>query len=142
MGLPIFLKGGSNLNGYEKKSEVITFRKKVLLPGANVTMKERIKGKATVENVSVTFYQGQKQAVIVRPYIMKHGDVAVELFTYPEGGDKFVFGENETVKGDVRMQVDNDEYVYVYAENTSGVDTFSVVVDVAVDYYGGMDRVV
>jgi hypothetical protein len=134
-------KEGNNLDLNTNKKEVIVFRYD-LAPGLEVNLQERVKAKGTIESVRVRFYKGQQLALKVNPYVEHTLQRNENLVTYSENSKQELSGDDDSSEYPSVVTVDVDDYIKVWAKNTDGVNTYTIVVDVVLDYYGGADRVV
>jgi hypothetical protein len=120
--------------------ETISFRQTVAA-ATTITLKERIKAPCTIESVRVRFYRGQQLALQVIPYILHKGNRRENVITFAEGARPYLSGDDDYFIYDVVFTADYDDYIYVQAINTDATNAYDVIVDVSVDYYAGMDRV-
>jgi hypothetical protein len=129
-------------NKYDtNKKEVISFRK-VISPLEVITIKERIKAPGTVEELRVRFYRGQQLALEVLPYIEHKGRQIEELITFAEGTEGVLQGDDDYFVFPVVASVDYDDYIKVRVVNKDTTYSYTLSVDVVIDYYGGHRRVV
>ena len=129
------------MSKYLNKMEVMTFRK-VIPPNSSDVMQERVKGDGTVEGVRVRFYQGQQKALKVMPFIEHKGAQIENLVTYPATGDNFLSGDDDKLDLPCVISVDANDFIKIRAENTDPTNSYTLAVDVFIDYYGGKDRVI
>jgi hypothetical protein len=135
-------EGVEGLDLSTNKKEVIVFRHD-LAPGAKVTLSERVKGKGTIESVRVRFYKGQQLALEVNPYAKHTRNRKEDLLTYASnGGKKVLAGDDDQNEYPSVVTVDIDDEVCVDAYNSDATYTYTVAVDVVIDYYAGNNRVV
>lgn len=125
----------------DNKVEVVSFRK-VIAPSTEQTFVERIKSPGTIEQARVRFYPGQQKALQVQPYVIHKGQLREDLLTYSEGTDKYLSGDDDTFEFPCVVTVDYDDELHVYAKNTDATYSYTLVIDVVVDYYAGGNRVV
>jgi hypothetical protein len=136
---PHFYKGGKKMLHGQGKKEVVIFRYD-LPAGKKVTLKERIKADCTLTEVRVRFYAGQEGSLHVRPYIMHKNQRPEEIFTFVDGGNNFLSGEDDSaVPYPVSVSAEYDDELVVEAENTSTF-VYTVFVDMIVDYDNGQYR--
>ena len=115
------------------KSEVVSFRKKVLA-GENVILKERVKSDGSVSEVRVRFYPGSELSLQVKPFVKHKGSRDEDFFTYAEGTDQFLSGDNDSFVFPVTVGVQYDDEICVYVNNT-GAYEYSLVVDILLQYF-------
>jgi hypothetical protein len=136
LGMPTLLRGDS------VKKEIITFRE--VIPAntlQTLEFKERIKANGTIETVKVRFYKGQQKALEVYPFVRHKGNKDESLITY-SGSTSHLSGDDDYFIYDVVVPVENDDQMMIHVKNIDPTYAYTMVVDVAVDYYGGKDRVV
>lgn len=118
------------------KQEVIAF-KKTIAPNTVETIKERVKADGFISSVSIRFYPGAENDLQVKPYIKHKGTHAIEdFFTYPEGTQKFISGDNDYFEYNVSLQVMYDDEIEVWVENKSTNYAYTLSVDVEINYTG------
>ena len=121
--------------------EAIKFRAD-LAAGVSVTLKERLKGNCTIEELRTRFYAGQEGTLHIRPCLWQTGrGVLVDLVTYPSGTLKYLAGEDDREVYKVTMDALLDDEVWLICENV-GDYTYTVNCDVIIDYFAGTNRVV
>lgn len=120
------------------KREVISFRKSIAA-GASDIIRERVKSPGTLEEVRVRFNPGQGNTLRVRPVVEHKGNRIEDLVTYPGGTNQFLSGDDDYFILPCSITVDNDDFVEVIANNT-GAFTYTIVVDVVIDYLYGQER--
>lgn len=122
----------------KNKVDVISFTKKIPKGTKNLILSERIKDNGTVIAVNVRFYPGQQLSLQVRPYIEPKGTKGiVDLLTYPDGTEQFLFGDDDRRSFTNGLAVKYDDYVKVMVTNTSDTYDYTLVCDVTVAYHGG-----
>lgn len=122
-----------------EKKEVICIRKSIP-SNTSLVIKERIKGDGTVEGIRLKFYVGQEKKLRVMPKILQTGDVLFDLATYPEGTDRFLSGDDDLVEIPCIISVGYDDELQIHVENTDAANSYSLVCDVFIDYFGGKSR--
>jgi len=117
---------------------------RVIAPDEVITLRERIKGDGTIEQMKVRFFQGQQKSLLVRPYVRHKGNKIEDLITYPEGTNQFLSGENDYLEFDLVVPVENDDELCIWVSNVDAdhLDPYTLHVSVMVDYFGGTSRVV
>lgn len=121
------------------KKEVMSFRK-ALDPFEKIKLSELVKNNGTIEMIKMKFYQGQQLALKVTPQLEKHGEYPVQLLSYANDTDQFITGDDDYFVFDVNIPCSYDDKVVIFAENQADFKV-NVVVDVTVDYLGGIKRV-
>lgn len=120
--------------------ESVSFRKSVAASEED-RLHERIKGAGTIEGIRVRFYSGQQLDLRVHVYVVHKGGLTESLITYNAGADQYLSGDDEVVQIDCVVSVENDDELWVWYQNADAVNSYNLVVDVAIDYYGGNQRV-
>jgi hypothetical protein len=115
---------------------------KTVPKGKSVEIKERIKADGTIEKVSIKFYQGQQLGLHVMPEVIHKGELRESLITYPSDAAQYLSGDNDYNNYAVVIPVRYDDYIRVYAENIDATYDYTLNIDIEIDYYGGVDRVV
>lgn len=115
------------------KSEVVSFRTK-LAAGQSITLKERVKADGQLTEIRVRFYPGNQLALKVKPYVKHKGNKDEDVFTYAAGTDSLLAGDDDYFVFPVTVDVENDDEVVVFAQNTETTFTYSVVVDMVLQY--------
>jgi hypothetical protein len=113
------------------KAENISFRK-VIQPLESGMLKERVKANGVIRQVSIRFYSGQEKSLRVRPFVLHKASRAEDFFTYVEGTDVFMSGDNDVFNFPITLDVEYDDQIAVSYENTSSAYPYSLVVDVQV----------
>lgn len=116
------------------KREVIAIRKNVS-PLQKFEVKERVKYNGSIEQIQVRFYAGQENELRVRPYVRHKGAKNETFFTYPEGTDPFLSGEDDVLRYPLALEIEYDDEIVVYVENISNTYDYTLVVDIVVTYY-------
>lgn len=116
------------------KTEVLSFRKDIA-PNTSLTLKERVKADGSVSKIFVRFYPGVEKSLQVRPYILHKGNRAEDVITYVEGTDNYLSGDSDSFEYPVTVDVKYDDEIVVYVNNTDLANTYSLVVDVKVDFH-------
>lgn len=120
------------------KREVISFRKSIAA-GASDIIRERVKSNGTLEEVRVRFNPGQANTLRIRPVVEHKNNRMEDLVTYPAGTNQFLSGDDDYLILPCSITVENDDFVEVIANNTGGF-TYTIVVDIVVDYLFGTER--
>lgn len=129
-------------HGDLNKKEVISFRAAVAPNTTNTIFREQVKADGTVEKVSVRFYPGQQMSLHVFPFISHKGDQTESLVTYPKNTNNYLAGDDDYLVFDMVATVEYLDWIEVMVSNVDPANTYTLVVDVVVDYYGGKQRVV
>jgi hypothetical protein len=127
----------SKVRGEDMKTEVIAFRKDIA-PNTTDVLHERVKHDGRVKEIRVRFYRGVEQSLKVRPFIEHKGNRIEEVFTYPNTAKPFLDGEDDYFLFPVTVDVEYDDYIKVWGQNTDATYTYTLVCDVVVEYEGGM----
>jgi hypothetical protein len=121
--------------------EVKSFRKD-LGAGDSIILKSRILDDGTIEGVRAKFYPGQEGCLQLRPCLWQTGrNVLVDLITYADGTNQYISGEDDYFDYQVTQACLKDDEIWILAKNT-GDYTYTIVVDVVIDYFAGDARVV
>jgi hypothetical protein len=123
----------------DMKESIVTRRS--VAAGEVGTVRERLKADGTVEEVRVRFYPGQEGALQVTPYVLHKGERREDLLTYPEGVNRFLSGDDDYVIFPLSISFEYDDEIRIDYKNTSTF-TYTLAIDVIVDYLGGQNRVV
>lgn len=116
------------------KKEVIAIRRNVA-PLEKVLVKERVKYNGNIERVEVRFYAGQENELTILPYVRHKGGKIETFFTFPEGTDPFLSGEDDQLSFPTTIEIELDDEIHVSAINKSSVYDYTMVVDIIVTYY-------
>lgn len=114
------------------KKEVVVFRKDVS-GGETIILDERIKSNGRIVEVRVRFYDGSEGSFHVRPYVLHKGSLQENVVSYPDQGEQFISGNDDYFNFPVSVDVENDDQLKVWAENTSTF-LYTLVVDVVLVY--------
>lgn len=129
----ILYKGvGSLVN----QKEIVKFVKDIE-PGEQMTIKERLKMNGMIEHVSIRFYAGVERALKVRPYIQHHSEKLQDMFTFAQGMENTISGDDDLFEYDVAIEIFNDDELCIWVHNTDLNYPYTLVCDVAVNYYVG-----
>jgi|NOAtaT_6_FD_contig_51_4904121_length_1487_multi_3_in_0_out_0_3 hypothetical protein len=120
------------------KREVISFRKSIAAGGSDI-IRERVKSNGTLEELRVRFNPGQANTLRIRPVVEHKNNRLEDLVTYPAGTNQFLSGDDDYLILPCAITVENDDFVEVIANNT-GAFTYTIVVDIVVDYLFGTER--
>jgi hypothetical protein len=123
------LIGGANV-----KKEVIAVRK-AISPLEVGTVKERVKYDGFIERINVRFYAGQESELKVMPLVMHKGGKTETFFTYPEGTEPTLSGEDDRFEYPLSIDIEYDDEIQIRYENRSSLYEYTLVVDVIVSYY-------
>ena len=122
------------------KKEIVAFRK-TIPAGEREKIEERIKGDGTVENLNIKFYIGQELYLKVMPYIRHIGNKIQYMVTVAGEDNNWLTGDDDDFNFNICIPVSNDDILVVEYDNTSSYD-YNLVVNIAIDYYGGKNRVI
>lgn len=117
------------------KAEVLAIRKEVAA-GAQGELVERIKDDGRISEVRARFYAGQERALRVKPYILHKAQRVEDIFTYVEGSETFLSGDDDTFTFPVSVSVQYDDEIRVWYENTSAFQ-YTLVLDIVIIYTEG-----
>lgn len=129
----IFLKGGRKL---VNQKEIVSFQR-VIQPNTTEIIKERLKMNGMIEKVTIRFYAGCEKSLKVRPYVQHHGEKMQDMFTFPEGAEKFIAGDDDLYEYDVAIEIFNDDELHVWVNNTDLNYAYTLNCFIAVNYYVG-----
>lgn len=116
------------------KREVISIRTN-MAPLQKREVVERVKYNGNIERIHARFYAGQENELRVRPYVRHKGAKNETFFTYPEGTDPYLSGEDDVLDFPLALEIEYDDEIVVYAENVSADYNYTLVVDIVVTYY-------
>lgn len=117
------------------KAEVIAVRKEI--PANTIgELSERVKDNGRIQEVTVRFYAGQERALKVRPYVMHKAQRPEDMFTYVEGSEAFLSGDDDTFTFPVTLNVEYDDEIRIWYSNTSAYQ-YTLVCDIVVMYTEG-----
>lgn len=116
------------------KKEIVSFRKDIA-PNTNDWLQERIKANGVVTEIRVRFYPGVERSLKVRPYVEHKGKKPEDMFTYPATTEPFITGDDDYYTFPVWVEVAYDDFVKIYVQNTELTYTYTLVVDVVVQYF-------
>lgn len=123
------------------KKEVITIRKEIL-PNTTDVISERIKSDCTIEEIRIRFYQGQQLALEVYPFVEHKGHKIESFFTFPNTSKTTLAGDDDYFVFPVSVPCEYDDFVKVQCWNKDLTNTYTLAIDMVVDYLGGQTRVV
>lgn len=116
-----------------EKREVIVIRK-IISPGQTVTVKERIKSDGFIVGCNARFYAGQSREMKVLPYVLHKGNRTETFFTFPEGTEPTISGEDDTFRYPLTIAVQYDDEVHVRVENQNDTYDYTLAIDIEVVY--------
>jgi hypothetical protein len=123
------------------KTEVMSFRQDIA-PNTMMTLTERIKDKGEVVEIRIRFYPGQERALQVKPFLQMFNSMTEDLFTWAGGTtEKFLSGDDDYLVFPVSATVVADDNIAVWVNNTDLNYTYTLVCDVVIQYYGGVDSI-
>ena len=117
------------------KKEVVTFRKS-MGAGTSGTITERLKDDGFIEEVRIRFYPGVERQLQVSPFILHKENRREDLFTFPEGTEKYITGDNDYLIFPVSLEFAYDDEIQVSYVNTDINYPYTLVVDIVVSYQG------
>lgn len=103
-------------------------------PLEDFRIKERLKDSGSVKDVRIRFYSGVEKSLRVRPYLLHKAGRAEDFFTYPEGTEPYITGDDDQLQFPVLVDFDYDDEVVVDYENV-GDYPYTLAVDIIVSYY-------
>jgi hypothetical protein len=115
------------------KKENIVIRKE-MQPLESVTVKERVKYRGWIESCRIRFYAGQERELKVRPFVLHKGEKVEDFFTFPEGTEIYVSGEDDTFDYPLTIEVEYDDEIHVRIMNTNDTYIYTAVVDITISY--------
>lgn len=121
------------------KKEVITIRKDIL-PNTTDVISERIKADCTIEEIRMRFYVGQQLALEVYPFVEHKGRKIESFFTFPSTTKNTIAGDDDYLVFPVSVPCQYDDYVKIQCWNTDLTNTYTLAVDIVIDYMAGMER--
>jgi hypothetical protein len=121
------------------KSEVISFRYDCD-PLEEFTLKERMKADGEVKQVNIRFYAGCELALQIKPYVLHKGRRSEDIFTYAQYTLGAITGDDDFFQFPVNLAFEYDDEFCVYFINTDIANTYTVCVDVFVNYDPGGDE--
>lgn len=125
----------------ESKKEVISFRKEIA-PNSSDVIAERVKTDCTIEEIRIRFYQGQQLSFEVYPFVEHKGHKLESFFTFPSTTKTTLAGDDDYFVFPVSIPCEYDDFIKVQCWNKDATNTYTLAVDIVVDYLGGKTRVV
>jgi hypothetical protein len=116
------------------KTEVIAFRQNIA-PSSSQTIQERVKANGRVAEIRVRFYPGQERDLQVRPFVTLLNRLQEDVLTYPGGTEPYLSGDDDYLIFPVSVDLQTDDFISVWVNNVSVNYTYTLVVDVVVQYY-------
>lgn len=115
------------------KQEVVFFNKKINALTSEI-LQERVKGNGKIEKVTVRFYAGQGGDLHIKPIVIKQNGYREPMITYPENSSQYLSGDDDLFVLDTSIQVDNDDYIAIEAENVNSTFSYTAIVSVEINY--------
>lgn len=115
------------------KTEVITIRQ-VIGFGQTVNIKERCKSNGFVQEIRIRFYPGVENSLQVIPGVLHKGNIREDFFTYPEGTNRYISGDDDYLVFPVSLAFQNDDEIEVKAINTTTAYNYTLTCDLVVSY--------
>lgn len=126
-----------NFETLKNVSKTYVFRKMVPA-GESGYMDVELVAHGFVDSVKIRFAAGENGTLRIRPVVIIPQEIQIDLLNYAEGGDHYVSGDDETVKSDIRYEIENHAVLRVYYENVAtdpeSADS-QVNVDIGVTYF-------
>jgi hypothetical protein len=122
------------IRGERMKREVISVRKNVS-PLEVSEVRERVKYNGNIERILIRFYAGQENELTVLPYVQHKGKKNETFFTFPEGTDPYLSGEDDRLDFPLSIEVEYDDEIVIRSENKSAVYDYTLVCDIIITYY-------
>lgn len=97
-------------------------------------IKERIKYSGYVEEVRIRFYAGVEKALQVKPYVLRDGRRIEDLFTYPEGTDQYITGDDDYLVFPVSAEINTDDELIVEYRNLEKDFVYTLSIDFVLIY--------
>ena len=132
---PLFYKEVELLD-YEvvkNASKTYVFRKMVEA-GAEGYLSATLVSHGFVTAVQIRFAPGEAATLQIRPVMVIPGEISIDLLEYADNGDFYVSGDDETIRSDIRFEIENKTELRVYYKNTGDAESF-VNVDIQVTYF-------
>lgn len=115
------------------KKEVIAFVKPIQ-PNETVYLSERVKYNGNIERVIFRFYAGVEKALQVRSYVLHDGRKPHDFITYPEGVEKYISGDNDTLDFPVTIALEYDDVIRVDVTNNNSNYVYDLVCYIVLNY--------
>lgn len=124
---------------YEKMnniSKTSVFRKSIPA-GEKGYLESKLVAHGYVESVRIRFAAGENGTLHLRPVVIIPQEIEIDLFSYADGGDRYVSGDDETHESSVRIEIEAESVLRVYYDNTgiAGSDDSQLNVDIGVTYF-------
>ena len=114
-------------------SRTSVFRK--LVPAGDVgTLSTTLASNGFITGLTIRFAAGESGTLHIRPIVVHPGNITVDLLDYADNGDKYVSGDDETIKCDLRLEIERKSRIDIEYVNT-GIATSFINVDVEVTYF-------
>jgi hypothetical protein len=122
------------VNRLRISGETIPFKKKIGPTTDPVYLYERVKDYGEVSEVRIRIYAGPEGEFKIRPFIKHKRGVVQEMVTYPDGSDRYVYGDNDYFIIPVGKEVAIDDEIALEVVNGTTY-TYTLSVDVVMNYY-------
>lgn len=125
-----------NFEQVRNASKTYVFRKSVAA-GASGYMDIDLVAHGVVDYVKIQFAAGENGTLQIRPVVIIPQEIIIDLFTYADGSDKYITGDDEKIESSVRYEIENHATLRVYYNNTGEVGSADsrVNVDIGVTYF-------
>lgn len=117
------------------KKEVITLRKDIAGDGNVYSFAERVKADGQIEELRIRFYPGLERELQIRPYVLHKGSKAEDFFSYVEGTELFLTGDDDYFVYPLNIQVEYDDQIVIECKNVNINEyTYTAVLDIVISY--------
>jgi hypothetical protein len=118
---PILVLGGS--------------RELEFIPKEESVIRERLKDNGQVQEVRVRFYPGVERTLQVSPYVLHKNNRREDFFTYPEGTEPYITGDNDYLIFPCSLDFQYDDEICIEYNHAGGDFPYTLAVDVVVTYH-------
>jgi hypothetical protein len=96
---------------------------------------ERLKDNGQVQEVRVRFYPGVERTLQVSPYVLHKNNRREDFFTYPEGTEPYITGDNDYLIFPCSLDFQYDDEICIEYNHAGGDFPYTLAVDVVVTYH-------
>jgi hypothetical protein len=105
------------------------------VPQEESVIRERLKDNGQVQEVRVRFYPGVERTLQVSPYVLHKNNRREDFFTYPEGTEPYITGDNDYLIFPCSLDFQYDDEICIEYNHAGGDFPYTLAVDVVVTYH-------
>jgi hypothetical protein len=105
------------------------------IPKDESVIRERLKDNGQVQEVRVRFYPGVERTLQVSPYVLHKNNRREDFFTYPEGTEPYITGDNDYLIFPCSLDFQYDDEICIEYNHAGGSFPYTLAVDVVVTYH-------